>query len=394
MLRIPSRDVEVVISDNDPTPRPELDNLSQLDSRVIVVRPPHELSMTANFDFCVRNCNADWVYLLGGDDGVAASRFDDFSRALDASTSGVVTGGGFGFFWPGVWSEQSGRLSWWLPRSTDVARLPTAGIVKYFGRHVDGRVRPSEGPPNLPMPYMFGAVRRDVLERVRRISGGSFFSTVTPDWWLSAAISVVCDHFEVMPLGIGIQGAAAESNGINSSRNWSAWNEAVPEWASTSALGRLDVYSLELLWMDVWLTLRGVTAVDDHAQRLRIANYLGGVTPPSHRDEVLAYLLRLWPSNADQLVTIYQGGYRGATLERFRRRLGPRRYALKKMLEGAVYYRFESPEIDGILAAADLIAELPDRKMRELSPTWRLRRSLLHETSLGMSVALPFLSPP
>lgn len=36
VLRIPSRDVEIVISDNDPTPRPELDNLSQLDSRVKV----------------------------------------------------------------------------------------------------------------------------------------------------------------------------------------------------------------------------------------------------------------------------------------------------------------------------------------------------------------------
>lgn len=366
ICRIPSSSIEIVISDNDDTPRESLDDLVRTDSRIRIVRPPSPLHMTDNFDFCASACSGDWLYFLGADDGIIASRYAEFEVALQGSDTGVVVGGGAGFFWPGVRSPSKGRLSWWLPRKSDPYVVSTEPVRTYFRRHVAGRADPKLSPPELPMLYMFGAVRHDVVDRIRNRTGGRLFKTVTPDWFLTAAIADTVDAFEVVPRGIGIQGAGPDSNGINSSVDWEGWTDRRHESSLTEAgsgskaFGDLGIYSLELLWMDVWSTLWGHEPPLDRQVLADTARFLGSVTPALQRDAVREYLSHLSSDLAPEVCANFDLAFRDSVRERARRRRGPLRIAMNNMLAGSTYFRSESEALTGITSAAELL-ECVDR---------------------------------
>lgn len=355
--------VEIVISDNAHVSRTELRELTSYSS-VRYVRPSKPLHMTDNFEFACANASGDWSMLIGSDDGIQIANLADYLNLLASSSTGVVTGPAAHFTWPSATSEGIGRLSWWLP-DADVAELSireTAIIRRFHDRSMLRAPRVPRRSPFIPFVYMFGAIRSDVQRRLRTKGSGRLFRTVTPDWYLAMAVTAHSEAYEYCPLPIGIQGISSASNGLKSSTKWREWleQEAVRpalEGTGTQAFGDMRVPSYTLAWLDIWATIRGVEAVSDSDQRIRLAAWVALNTPNEKIPTVMRYLIDLWPQDRERIRRVFEI-YKHLHISRIRDLAAKAVRVGSPMLAGGTQVVVEGPGLEKMSDAMHIVPEV------------------------------------
>jgi hypothetical protein len=258
----PSR-IEVVVSDNSPRgtqlAREFLD-----DPCIRVIRAPSPLHMTDNFDLGLREARGQWVMFLGSDDGVLSHRLATYIDHLTSTRQQCVTGPTVAFMWPDLSSEGAGRVSWWTAPQGQSKVLSARKELERVRRSLTapGRLDSSR----LPMPYMHGAVRIEVLDHLNEIAPGPVFRTQTPDIYIMMALLHCLQSYEVLPWAIGIQGSSRDSNGRLALAQPDVWR-ALPDRqiglsdAAVGRFGRMDLNTdIVLAYGDAFHTAREVVS--------------------------------------------------------------------------------------------------------------------------------------
>ncbi len=297
VLDIQSSDIECVISDNNDEPI-VADLLGGfVDSRVKVVRPPHPLPMTDNFEFASRHASGEWLLFLGSDDGVVASRFPSFADLLVTSRSAVLTGRTVGFSWPGLDPSEVGGLRWFQGGNQGSRTVITGEVRRYLrARILQDALHPKVTFPN---PYMHGAIRKDAVERIRQRHAGRLFRTATPDAFLSMAILHEETSYEVTDFAFGIQGVSPDSTGYTVMRDPSTMSQAIQSSLSSEGKGAEflppapAVASVYLHNLECWATASGAGS-----------NFASG---PRDREVVIRTAYRFaWPQERLQLPPLFE----------------------------------------------------------------------------------------
>jgi hypothetical protein len=126
-----------------------------------------------------------------------------------------------GYFWPDQHNYPDGRASWFEAPDYDKRLIDSKSTLRKWRRGVlRGNL---EDRLQLPRAYMRGAVRSDLVTKIRSASGGRLFQSQAPDIFLSAKILSFTRKFEISSGLFGIQGATSESNGLQYARDPLAW---------------------------------------------------------------------------------------------------------------------------------------------------------------------------
>ena len=294
VLASPLRDIQCLVSDTSVKADPRFEERARRDDRLVIVRPSHPLTMTDNFEYAVEASSGDWVVLLGADDGVLTQRIPYLLDACAESKSGVITGPTVDYFWPGAYSllygkstlTSAGRLSWWEDRKTasSVSSNTQVREIDIVGKSEDVPRSILRMEPPIKI-YGAGAIRRDVLDAIRKRQGRCFLSPV-PDWFLSLAAGLEVKSFDVLSDAVVIQGASILSNGLNANsatpttptrEEERSSNTQLEPSKSTDVPLPLSTHT-ELLLLVVWSALAGRrNLLDDEIVQVRFRRWLKSI---------------------------------------------------------------------------------------------------------------------
>lgn len=253
ILSIDSPDIEVVVTDTS------TDHILQqilnserrdlLDDRRLVYRKiEYPSNLTKNNNDAVALATGEYVCLIGDDDcitelAVEAARWASRNK-VDVVSQTVSSN----YAWPDFRSRlggdgHAGKL--YVPRRIKRPKRRNAAQDLYHGLE-----RAFQGTDQMPRCY-HGIVRRDILERIHKLSGAYFLGS-SPD--MSGAVSLAClvDEYYEVDLPLTIPGASAGSNSGRSAMNThkgslssesqtnafqhSEWSEGVPRFFSVETV--------------------------------------------------------------------------------------------------------------------------------------------------------------
>lgn len=309
---------------------------------------------------------------LGADDGIVDSRLHWWLTQLANSSTGTITGPTIGYTWPSADAKGEGQVSWWEPRDVCLEEATSAATRRFTRAHLLDPAR--LGPYMLPSAYMHGAVRKELVAKIRAQHGGRLFRTEAPDLFLSMAILRSTKRFEVVNAAIGIQGVSRGSNGRSA--------KMLPRGAKPPLTGRGsnllgDTHghsSISIAYVDAWLSaqsrelplspaeLRVLTRALIREDEGGLASHLAGDSPPSEysTQERIAAAHPSW-SEARRLWS----------------QLQLRRPAFARLRAGFTYMKKTSGKVVTVDCAADLVASdkqvsAPFSSNLTLSGRWRL----------------------
>jgi glycosyltransferase involved in cell wall biosynthesis len=85
---------EIVISENHSTDGTK-EIVENFSDRLRIVRPPRHLTMSENWDFCVKSCKGDWVGLISGDDILLPNYIESMQKGILKNLEAVFIMGGW-----------------------------------------------------------------------------------------------------------------------------------------------------------------------------------------------------------------------------------------------------------------------------------------------------------
>ncbi len=197
-------DYEVIVSDNcsSPATKAAVDELAS--PKVRYVRTPEPVAMSRNWEFGVAHARGEYVLLIGDDDGLlphALRELDGLARRYSAK---AIRWGAAYYTWPTVA----------LPGQGDYLRLPLGcALRERDGADVIREVAAFRAfYTDLPMLYN-AAVRRDVLDDLRR-AAGSVFPHPIPDVYSGFAVAHAAGRFLSTSVPMTVSGQSGASNGV------------------------------------------------------------------------------------------------------------------------------------------------------------------------------------
>ena len=206
-------DLEIIVSDNAGRggTRRLVEDEAGGDLRVRYVNPQVRLGMSEHWEFALAQASGQYVTFMGDDDGMypdsaarIAKQIIELNRPLLLSwpQSTYMWTNVPDIFFPGLLS---------LP-------LPRGEI-----RHVDASSMIPQAPYNLmrlltreyPSIYNKAALSRDLIQRVKADSGGTFFRSRIPDVYSGLVASLYVSQIPVMGAPMMINAQSARSNGVS-----------------------------------------------------------------------------------------------------------------------------------------------------------------------------------
>mgnify|MGYP002152284452 CR=1 FL=1 len=365
VLSIPDADIECVVADNDPLPRSQ--DLAQFngDPRFRVVRPSQNLHMTDNFEFAVRQASGDWIFLLGGDDGVLPHRFEEFRRALLRCQTGVLTAPGIAYSWPSLSAQGNGVANWVEPCSRGTLTTKSSKpVARSLDRRSQGHLSAQLRLPRMPDIYCRGAVRREVIHEIIKRNGGRIFRTITPDYFISVAITRVVKEFSVFSRGLLIHGVSSESNGWHTLNDWAQWRrvkdtELSPDGRGPAYFGAGTIPNLEMLWLDCLFAPVSRGQRLSVRQQQRLSRMIAATTPKALLEPTREHLLTLWPDAEREIERWFKLGRLGSkTVADYRSLLQGRSRTTLALMRGGARWRAASPHLSSTLDFARLVERL------------------------------------
>ena len=197
--------LEVIVSDNHSADHTR-DVVGQFnDSRLRYVNPGRRLNMSHHWEFALTHVDGGWLTILGDDDGLLPGALTKVSSMVRANSVEAIRSRVCGYGWPSAPGTQFefGRLTVPLARGCEMRESSP-----WLGRALDGRAPYTD----LPMLYNGGFVAHEVVERIRRITGSFYLSSI-PDVYSAVAIASVTDRYLFCHEPLAINGASRHSTG-------------------------------------------------------------------------------------------------------------------------------------------------------------------------------------
>lgn len=262
ILEIRDNRFQLIIQDNSNTDvLMDLLNSKGLldDERIEYYYYEKSLSFVENFSIGLSKCKGEYVTIIGDDDAINPKIIDVVEWASRKNIQAITPTLPFVYYWP-----QSGVNS-----LTDSGRLTISNFtckVKYYDTSKELKKLLNDGCQNY-LDYKLakvyhGIVKRSILEDIQQITG-SFVGGLSPDIYLSVAVSAIIDKVLVIDYPLTISGICKKSGSADSAtgRHTGALKDA-PHFRGHSAYIWSDkipeFYSVETIWGD-----SAISAIND-----------------------------------------------------------------------------------------------------------------------------------
>lgn len=246
-------DLELVVSVDKSIDQSLKKVLEFSDPRMKVIVPETELSMAAHYEFCINHTRGQWVTILGQDDGLLPNFWAVASDSI--AVAGALEAISFRrayFFWPGckdVYGEQVLIYRSTSKRYKINSRTMLLTVLFGLKEHYD-----------LPQLYTNNLIKRNLILRIRKNSGGKFINEVTPDVYSGVAVAASTKNFLRVGTPIFWTGSSSASTGIalNAGKN----NKSVSDSEKKRASKHLEIATNEgfsfgkWVGMDLWIAAK------------------------------------------------------------------------------------------------------------------------------------------
>ncbi len=197
-------DFELVVQDNCGSPATWEVVRGFDDRRIKYDRSETVLPMFANWERALSRCEGEYIFFLGDDDALMPDCTRLASEILAMEPLELLSWDKYTYWWDDCLEPVNrGRL--FVHPTMGFAMRDTHALLTNF---YDWKV----GYAVLPSIYT-GFVHRRVVEGVRALSGGRYFSTNTPDVWsgiVNCVVAKKAGHFE---RGLSLSGNSGRSTG-------------------------------------------------------------------------------------------------------------------------------------------------------------------------------------
>lgn len=259
-------DIQIIVQDNSDTE--ELGNgLKEfIDLGKVTYNYVHgQISFVDNFSAPIPLCKGEYVCMIGDDDGILPNIMDVVSFAKENDYEAVVPGLNSCYVWPSDSSVVKGGENGYLCIS----------YIKESCQNID----PEKGLrqlmktggqdyQNLDLPRLYhGIVKVSVLDEIKRRTG-HYFMGLTPDIYMSVALSIVCKSVVRIGFPISVSGICPKSGSADSAtgRHTGELKDAPHfrghpnyEWDVKAPA----IYSVESIWGETVLHALKVFGRDD-----------------------------------------------------------------------------------------------------------------------------------
>lgn len=199
--------LEILVSDNFSQDRTREVVESFKDSRIRYINTGHRVSMSSNWEFALSHVTDGYVTIIGDDDGLlptAIVRLNDLLHNLgqpEALTWKIASYG-----WPShIIDSDRHRL---------LVPLGQA-LKKWDARHMLREVSRFRALYFL-LPSLYNSfVQVEAIQKVKRLSGGQFFQSITPDMYSGIALACVIDSYYFSFRPYTVSGVSHHSNGAS-----------------------------------------------------------------------------------------------------------------------------------------------------------------------------------
>ncbi len=258
ILRIPDRDLEIVVQDNSDTR--ELEGLLQQhapDSRLQYCHTRTPLSFIGNFDAAVSMAKGEYLCVIGDDDGVMPEIMEATRWARDNGLDTLKPAVCAHYLWPA--SGIASTMFRDVPQETgELTILPFSGRVICTDNEKEMRKVMRRGGQEYlqtEMPRFYhGIVRRQCLKRVCEKTG-AYFGGLSPDIYAAMAISNMAKNSAAIDYPLTLPGSCRKSGAVAGATGKHTGNlEDAPhfkhrgpyEWSSLIP----RYYSVPTIWAD------------------------------------------------------------------------------------------------------------------------------------------------
>lgn len=197
-----TRDLQVLVSDNQSTDAtPEIVR-GFADPRLTYVRAPRRMPMSEHWDFALEHADGKYVTFIGDDDAVMPGGIDRLLELMSRLPSDVYTWPRDGYVWP--MNGRPGRLEYIASLGAPFTfELPTlARKIARRGGWNWGR---------LPCLY-HSLVRRQITEEMKR-KAGRVFDSLAPDIFTAFTLPALAERAVNVGRGITVSGYSPKSFG-------------------------------------------------------------------------------------------------------------------------------------------------------------------------------------
>ena len=202
-------DVEIIISNN----RSEDETNSYLntitDKRVKTIQPTEVLSMADNYEFVLAQATGDWIMILGDDDAVQSYFFElvEFlTKKAEEKKINLINSFRSYFFWDGCEFLHSDNMLNYHARA-----FYTIESTKYQVLTLLSGQKPYFETPQM---YTTSLFNRKIIERVKYLQDGRFYTTITPDANAAAIACSVENKYIDCKIPIAWVGTSPKSYGV------------------------------------------------------------------------------------------------------------------------------------------------------------------------------------
>lgn len=252
IMKVINGKVQIVIQDNSDNESLR-DDLSKLKYCNIKYNYTKErLSFVDNFDIATSLADGQYLCMIGDDDGVCEEIVKVVEWAAKNNYDSIIPNVDFEYFWPNsikLYGMESRGIARILQSKPKIRKIDAEkGVINVLKNGCQNYMKYDV------VKLYHGIVKKDCIEKVHNIAG-KYFGGVSPDIYISIALSLVCkSNFRIMmPLTIaGVckkSGSADSSNGkhigtynamphLNGHIDY-VWSDLVPKF-----------YSVESVWAD------------------------------------------------------------------------------------------------------------------------------------------------
>lgn len=200
---------ELVISD-DHSEDETKEILSKINRKnVIVLEPPHNLSMSEHWEWALSHATGEWCMFVGQDDGLQPYFFnlaDSLVAIADKKKILTIMSKRAYYFWPGCESVYGNvMIDYHAQKYYNVlnwkymAALALTGFVSYF---------------DLPQMYTTSLFKKELIADVKKKQGGVLFTTHPQDANLAAIACSVESRYLMSYIPLGWVGSSPKSAGM------------------------------------------------------------------------------------------------------------------------------------------------------------------------------------
>ena len=167
-------------------------------------RSPRVLSMSSNWEMALPLCEGEYVFYMGDDDALMPDGMRLANEILTLMPLEVLTWQKYTYWWENA-LEPLNRGKLFVHTGASFQMIDARALLTRFYDW-------SLGFGAMPSIYT-SFVRRDVIERVCELSGGTYFTSSIPDVWTGIANCLVSKQVGKFERGLSLSGNSGPSTG-------------------------------------------------------------------------------------------------------------------------------------------------------------------------------------